>query len=123
MTYSLNTLNASESDKPPPRTAVARFGHEIALIVGILALVFWLLSLAYGLVGSWRGSFLLPSLLSGLGSLMGEGDRRASVGANFTRLQQFTVGVSYNAYLGDPHFRKRPYADRDFAAFTMKYLF
>ncbi|MFN9727969.1 DNA translocase FtsK [Acidovorax sp.] len=46
MTYSLNTLNASESDKPPPRTAVARFGHEIALIVGILALVFWLLSLA-----------------------------------------------------------------------------
>ncbi|WP_165797317.1 DUF1302 domain-containing protein [Solimonas fluminis] len=63
------------------------------------------------------------SMLSGLGSLMGEGDRRASVGANFTRLQQFTVGVSYNAYLGDPHFRKRPYADRDFAAFTMKYLF
>ena len=46
MTYSLNTLNASESDKPPPRTAAARFGHEIALIVGILALVFWLLSLA-----------------------------------------------------------------------------
>lgn len=30
---------------------------------------FWLLSLAYGLVGSWRGSFLLPSLLSGLGTL------------------------------------------------------
>ena len=63
------------------------------------------------------------SLLSGLGSLMGEGDRRASVGANFTRLQQFTIGVSYNAYLGDPHFSERPYADRDFAAFTMKYLF
>ena len=30
---------------------------------------FWLLSLAYGLVGSWRWSFLLPSLASGLGTL------------------------------------------------------
>ncbi len=30
---------------------------------------FWLLSAAYGLVGSWRWSFLLPSLLSGLGVL------------------------------------------------------
>lgn len=30
---------------------------------------FWLLSLAYGLIGSWRWSFLLPSLLSGLGTL------------------------------------------------------
>lgn len=30
---------------------------------------FWLLSLAYGLVGSWRWSFLLPSLLGSLGVL------------------------------------------------------
>lgn len=30
---------------------------------------FWLLSLAYGLVGSWRWSFLLPSLLSAMGTL------------------------------------------------------
>lgn len=30
---------------------------------------FWLLSLAYGLVGSWRWSFLLPSLASALGTL------------------------------------------------------
>ena len=45
MTYSLNTLNASAAAKSPPRTAAVRFGHEIALIVGILALVFWLLAL------------------------------------------------------------------------------
>ena len=32
-------------------------------------LYFWLLSLAYGLVGSWRWSFLLPSLLAGMGTL------------------------------------------------------
>ncbi|TNJ33031.1 ArnT family glycosyltransferase [Arenimonas terrae] len=30
---------------------------------------FWLLSLAYFVVGSWRWSFLLPSLLAGLGTL------------------------------------------------------
>ncbi|MFN7855068.1 MAG: DNA translocase FtsK 4TM domain-containing protein, partial [Acidovorax sp.] len=46
MTYSLNTLNGPEAAKSPPRTAPARFGHEIALIAGILALIFWLLALA-----------------------------------------------------------------------------
>ncbi|CAN7510662.1 DNA translocase FtsK 4TM domain-containing protein [Acidovorax delafieldii] len=45
MTYSLNTLNASASAKSPSRTGAARFGHEIALVVGLLALVFWLLAL------------------------------------------------------------------------------
>ncbi len=32
-------------------------------------LYFWILALAHGLVGSWRWSFLLPSLLAGLGTL------------------------------------------------------
>ncbi|WP_311223756.1 MULTISPECIES: DNA translocase FtsK 4TM domain-containing protein [unclassified Acidovorax] len=45
MTYSLNTLNAS-SAKSAPRTGAARFGHEIGLVLGLLALVFWLLALA-----------------------------------------------------------------------------
>lgn len=63
------------------------------------------------------------SVLSGLGSLMGEGDYRASVGANFTWLQRLQIGASYNAFLGDPDFTKRPYADRDFAALTIKYNF
>ncbi|MDP3230101.1 MAG: DNA translocase FtsK 4TM domain-containing protein [Acidovorax sp.] len=45
MTYSLNTLNASAAAKSPPRTGAARFGQEIGLIVGLLALVFWLLAL------------------------------------------------------------------------------
>jgi len=46
MTYSLNTLNASSASKSPPRTGAARFGHEIGLVLGLLALVFWLLALA-----------------------------------------------------------------------------
>ena len=45
MTYSLNTLNASSSGKSAPRSGAARFGHEIGLVVGLLALVFWLLAL------------------------------------------------------------------------------
>jgi 4-amino-4-deoxy-L-arabinose transferase-like glycosyltransferase len=32
-------------------------------------LYFWILALAHGVVGSWRWSFLLPSLLAGLGTL------------------------------------------------------
>jgi hypothetical protein len=63
------------------------------------------------------------SFLSGLGSLMGEGDKRASIGLNFTHLQQLTLGVSYNAFLGRPDFKDRPYADRDYAAFTATYRF
>ena len=46
MTYSLNTLNASSSAKSAPRSGAARFGHEIGLVLGLLALVFWLLALA-----------------------------------------------------------------------------
>jgi hypothetical protein len=45
MTYSLNTLNASSSARSAPRTGAARFGHEIGLVVGMLALLFWLLAL------------------------------------------------------------------------------
>ena len=45
MTYSLNTLNASSVGKSAPRSWAARFSHEIGLLVGLLALVFWLLAL------------------------------------------------------------------------------
>src|SRR5574343_437232 len=44
MTYSLNTLKASSSDKSPPRT-VPRLGQEAGLALGLLALTLWLLAL------------------------------------------------------------------------------
>ena len=44
MTYSLNTLNASSS-KSPPRSGASRFGQEVGLVIGLVALVFWLLAL------------------------------------------------------------------------------
>ena len=45
MTYSLHTLNASEATNPVPRAGGGRFAQEIALVLGSLALVFWLLAL------------------------------------------------------------------------------
>ena len=77
-----------------------------------------LVPISYAAVGSGQSS-----LLSGLGSLMGENDRRASIGVNLTWLQKLQLGVSLNAFLGSPDFEKRPYADRDYAAFTIKYSF
>ncbi|MEG3000827.1 MAG: DNA translocase FtsK 4TM domain-containing protein [Comamonas sp.] len=44
MTYSLNALNAA-SGKAPPKAGIVRFGHEVCLVVALLALVFWLLAL------------------------------------------------------------------------------
>ena len=63
------------------------------------------------------------SLAGGFGALMGENDYRASVAFNFTYLQKLSLGVGYNAFLGRPDFRDRPYADRDYAAFTATYRF
>ena len=45
MTYSLNTLNASSGSRAAPRSGAARFGHEIGLVLGLVAWVFWLLAL------------------------------------------------------------------------------
>jgi S-DNA-T family DNA segregation ATPase FtsK/SpoIIIE len=43
MTYSLNTLNADPAHAAP--SGLARFAHEIVLVVGMAVLGFWLLSL------------------------------------------------------------------------------
>ncbi|MDD2712151.1 MAG: DNA translocase FtsK 4TM domain-containing protein [Simplicispira sp.] len=45
MTYSLNTLNVSSGAQPAPRSGAARFVHEVALLMGFLALLFWLMAL------------------------------------------------------------------------------
>jgi S-DNA-T family DNA segregation ATPase FtsK/SpoIIIE len=46
MTYSLNTLNDARGDASSPRAGVGRFAHEIALVLGLVGIVFWLLALA-----------------------------------------------------------------------------
>ena len=45
MTYSLNTLNSSAPLVSPIRIGINRFAREIALILGLLALVFWCMAL------------------------------------------------------------------------------
>lgn len=72
----------------------------------------------YAGVGDGHSAFA-----SGLGSLMGENDRRAGIGLNFTWLQKLQLGVSLSSFLGRPDFSERPYADRDYMAFTAKYAF
>jgi DNA segregation ATPase FtsK/SpoIIIE, S-DNA-T family len=46
MTYSLNTLTDNRAAAASPRAGVGRFAHEIALVLGLVGLVFWLLALA-----------------------------------------------------------------------------
>ena len=46
MTYSLNTLTDARAAPTSPRAGVGRFAHEIVLVLGLVALVFWLLALA-----------------------------------------------------------------------------
>lgn len=58
------------------------------------------------------------------GSIAGvQGDRRLSVGTTFKYLGNLEVGLTYVGYLGSPDPIKRPYADRDYATFSMKYTF
>ena len=45
MTYSLHTLTDAAPAASAPRTGLARFAHETALVLGAVALVFWLLAM------------------------------------------------------------------------------
>lgn len=76
------------------------------------------LPVTYAVIG--KGT---PAMAGSFGSLYGEHDQRASLFANFTYLQNFQVGVGYNAFLGSGDLAKRPYADRDYAALNLKYSF
>lgn len=57
------------------------------------------------------------------GGLVGKGDKRLSIGANFKYLDNLELGLSYVAFLGSADLNLRPLADRDYVAFTAKYSF
>lgn len=58
------------------------------------------------------------------GSISGvQGDRRLSVGTTFKYLGNLEAALTYVGYLGSPDAIKRPYADRDYATFSLKYTF
>lgn len=61
-----------------------------------------------------------------VGGVGGEGDQRYSVGATFTYNGNFSVGVSYLGFLGDPSLdlkSNRLLTDRDQLSVSMKYAF
>ena len=45
MTYSLRTLASPPSTKPAPRSPVHGFAHELALVAGLILMVFWLIAM------------------------------------------------------------------------------
>ncbi|SDH70794.1 DUF1302 domain-containing protein [Pseudomonas panipatensis] len=57
------------------------------------------------------------------GGLVGEGDKRMSVGVTGKYLNNLELGLTYNGFLGSPNLEKRPLADRDYLAFSAKYSY
>ena len=61
------------------------------------------------------------------GGVGGEGDMRASIGANFTYQRNLQVGLTYMGYFGNAEVSSmrefRPLTDRDQLSLVMKYSF
>ena len=57
------------------------------------------------------------------GTLMGYGDKRASVGLTFKYLNNLELNLTYAAFIGGASMVNRPLADRDYVAFNAKYSF
>lgn len=90
------------------------------------------LALGYpGIVEGWDLSIPLSysQQLSGrtlLGGVGGEGDKRYSIGASFTRGGNLSIGVTYLGYAGGASLdatENRPLADRDQLSLNVKYSF
>lgn len=78
----------------------------------------WDLDVPLSFSNVFSGSTPMAGSISGVA-----GDRRLSVGSTFKYLGNLEVGLKYIAYLGEPDPIKRPFADRDYATFSMKYTF
>ncbi|WP_371365613.1 DUF1302 domain-containing protein [Pseudomonas sp. QL9] len=57
------------------------------------------------------------------GGLVGQGDKRMSVGITGKYLNNLELDLTYNGFLGSADLEKRPLADRDYLAFAAKYSF
>jgi len=73
MTYSLNTLNNSTAGKGPQKAATGGFVHELALIVGLIGLVFWLIAiLSYSALDpAWSTTGAIGARVSNWGGRIG----------------------------------------------------
>jgi hypothetical protein len=80
----------------------------------------WDLTVPIGVAAQLKGK---AAVAGAFGGLVGKGDTRLSVGANFKYLNNLEFGVAYNAFLGSADPVNRPLADRDFVALSAKYSF
>lgn len=80
----------------------------------------WDLSMPISYAQQLQGT---AAVAGAFGALVGEGDRRASLGLTAKYLNNLELGMTYNAFLGDADLAKRPLADRDYLAISAKYSF
>ncbi|RWU18224.1 hypothetical protein DM813_26600 [Pseudomonas alkylphenolica] len=78
----------------------------------------WDLEVPLSFSNVFSGSTPMAGSISGVA-----GDRRLSVGTTFKYLGNLETSLKYIAYLGEADPIKRPFADRDYATFSMKYSF
>lgn len=80
----------------------------------------WDLSMPISYAQQLQGT---AAVAGAFGGLIGEGDRRASLGLTAKYLNNLELGMTYNAFLGDADLAKRPLADRDYLSVSAKYSF
>ncbi|VVO12137.1 DUF1302 domain-containing protein [Pseudomonas fluorescens] len=78
----------------------------------------WDLEVPFSFSNVFSGATPMAGSISGM-----QGDRRLSMGTTFKYLGNLEVGLRYISYLGDADPVNRPFADRDYATFSMKYTF
>ena len=78
----------------------------------------WDLEVPFSFSNVFSGSTPMSGSISGV-----RGDRRLSAGTTFKYLGNLELGLRYISYLGEADPVNRPFADRDYATFSMKYTF
>lgn len=86
MTYSFNTLNSTRAANAQARSGWRRFADEILLVVGLLALVFWIVSMA-----TYSATDVAWSTSGSGGTLM---NRAGWLGAWLADASYFALGFS-----------------------------
>jgi predicted porin len=56
-------------------------------------------------------------------TLLGDKEKRFSVGATFTYMSNLRLGLAYTRYLGAPSYQNNPLGDRDNIALNVTYDF
>ena len=122
----INVLDQEEACGPTSCSTELSYSREAFAISGLAIAdvrnIFsgWDLQIPVNLAWGIEGTSSQPGAF---GALTGDGDIRAGIGFNFTRLQKFTIGTTYSGFFGGGDLQDRPLADRSNLAFTLRYAF